>query len=848
MGRWTQRSGRRLLLAASIILALLEIPGAAELLRRPDPRIQLRHLTVMVVEPDGPGSRAGLRPGDVLVAVDGRTVYSPADQAALLHRAAGGSSTWTVRRGDTELDLELPLTESQGSRRWTVLVPSLSALCFVFLGFITYLRRDDALGRSFQICCLCFAAALSSPPATSSIGLARLIAGLRDVASLLLPLYLLRLVLLFPEGIAPHRRPNPWLRRILWPAILLAPLHLFGALRCDHPLAAALVDPLLLVTSLVFAVALTTALVVFLRKSRGTHDWAYDSRIRLAGWGLVLGFGPLLLTTVGKQFAPDRFRGVEDFTLLALPLVPASFSIALQRSGSIDLAYMLRQALAALLIAAGTIGIVVTVFALGKPFFPPHLRESAYLALLAVVPVAALFAHLPTRWIDRALYPEQARVRNISSVLGKALAQERDPELVVELFLDGVCEIAETDSVAFYECSPNGWRLEAGDPDYPRELSADSVLGRELLRGEEMIRLRDVEPRLDEEGRVWIERADMRVAGRLLAHGESLGLVCVGPRHHGQSYGPLQLFHLGSLARQAAHALENAILHQGDLQRERVRTELELAAQIQDRLLPQEDLHAGCLEISGRTLSCREVGGDLFDHFELSDGRIVVAVSDAVGKGIPASLLASGVRTAVRETVRPDLDLGDAMVAINRHVHGMTSTGHFIALFAAVLDPQTGVMEYCVAGAEPALWVRRKNRPEWLNRGGPVLGIDPKATYPCGIVRLGAGDLVIPYTDGLTDEEDAEERPFGRVGLLNCLSNVSAMTSVDIRDHILRALQAHAGPGEAVDDTTLVVIRRNDFGTHGTLDAPVGVNVTDRRATGGEVGTGQSSMTAKEVR
>ena len=106
-----------------------------------------------------------------------------------------------------------------------------------------------------------------------------------------------------------------------------------------------------------------------------------------------------------------------------------------------------------------------------------------------------------------------------------------------------------------------------------------------------------------------------------------------------------------------------------------------------------------------------------------------------------------------------------------------------------------------------------------MNRGGPVLGVDPEANYPCGIVRLSAGDLVIPYSDGVVDEEDEAERPFGRHGLLKAVSDSTRVSSAAIRDHILNSVQAHAGSSEAVDDTTLVVIRRTENAHHGMLDA-----------------------------
>jgi hypothetical protein len=457
MGRRTHRSVRRLLLAASFVLVLLEIPGAIELLRQPDPQIRLRHLTVMVAEPGGSGFDAGIRPGDELIAVDGVIVHSRADYKAALHRNDRGTSRWTVARGVDRIDIEVTLPPSVTRRDPALLFPTISGLCFLFLGFITYLRRDDALGKSFQICCLCFAASLGTPPGTGSVFLARLGAGLQDVAGLLLPLYLLRFVILFPEGTPHGELPQPILRRVLWPAFVLAPAHLLGALVPDNPVAIAIYDAVLLATALVFGLALASVLVVFLRKARGSRDWAYGSRMRLAAGGLVLGFGPLLLMTLGNQFAPDRVQGFGQLAILALPLVPASFSMALLRSGSIDLAYLLRQSLAAAVLVLGVAGLALFIVGLGKPLLPDHLRDGAYIVLLLLIPLAAITAHLPARWIDHVLYPEQARVRAIAGRSGLRLASERDPATVIEVFPEGLRKIAESDAAALYAPAKNGW-------------------------------------------------------------------------------------------------------------------------------------------------------------------------------------------------------------------------------------------------------------------------------------------------------------------------------------------------------------------------------------------------------
>ena len=129
------------------------------------------------VVPDGAGARAGLRPEDELVAIDGHRLYSRADYSAFLHDRTVLPSRWSVNRDGTILDFEVSPPTAPVSQTWPVLVPTITGLCFVFLGFITYLRRDDGLGKSFHVFCLCFAGALATLPGTASVSLARLSAG-----------------------------------------------------------------------------------------------------------------------------------------------------------------------------------------------------------------------------------------------------------------------------------------------------------------------------------------------------------------------------------------------------------------------------------------------------------------------------------------------------------------------------------------------------------------------------------------------------------------------------------------------------------------------------------------------
>lgn len=822
------RAGRRLLLAMAPLLLVLEVPGAFELLQRPDLGFQLQLDTLMEVEPDSPAARAGLRVGDRLLRIDGERAFGHADVLAALARPRTTASVEIeVRRANTRVVTSVPLSRGAVEGRSLDLLMSFSALCFLFLGFATYLRRDDALGRTFFVTCLLLAFPFLDLPSFPQPGVMRFVQGIRDACQLLMPAFLLRFVFLFPEGPVASRRQRRFEFGVLVPALLLAPLHVISASLVHVPAVRSIEAALLLATVLLFAGYVLASLVVFGRKIQRLDSFAMRTKLRLALLGLVAGVGPLTLMAVVRQFQPAYTGPWADLAVLALPLVPASFSVALLRSGAIDLAYFVRQFLIAVFL---TLPIVVVAWLLAgvtEPYLPPRWRALLYVGVLVAIPLGSLLVRAPARtisvWVDRILYPEQQRVRQSSYRLGQRLSEILAPDAVLELLVQGVGESMGAVHCSVHERQADAWVQTCPPRDAPGMLPAHSAIAERLERSRDLVAI-DSGPRarrhlLDAPSWKWIDLVGAQVVAPLNVGGEMIGVLALGPRRSGGSYGAVHLYHLSVVCRQAAAALQNARLHEEDLARERVRTELDLARRIQERLLPQAPLRRQGLELCGRTESCRAVGGDLFDYFELSDGRVVAVVADAAGKGIPASLLTSGLRTAVRETMRPGLEIEEAVAHVNRHVHGMTAQGNFIAMFAAVLEPQTGLLEYCVAGIEPPVWVRADlGRAELLSQGGAVLGIDPQARYRSGTLRLAPGDSLLIYTDGAIDEEDAQGHEFGRERLRATALAHRESGAQTLLETLLDRLHAHRS-GEAVDDTTLMVVRRSRSAPAGMDDA-----------------------------
>lgn len=826
--RTRNRVGRRLLLAMAPLLLVLEVPGAFELLQRPNLGFKLKHATLMQVEPSGPAARAGLQVGDELLTVGGERVYGHADMLSALTRHQNATVLDVeVERGNTRVLTTLSIDARAREGRSLDLLMSLSALCFLLLGFATYLRRDDALGRTFFLACLLLAFPFLDLPSFPQPWVMRTIQGVRDACQTLMPAFLLRFLFLFPEGppaSARRRKVENW---VLAPAFVLAPVHAVLALWIHEPALLPLEEVLLGASVMLFAVYVLASLVVFARKIQRLDRFEMRTKLRLALLGLVAGVGPLTLMAVVRHFHPSYSGPWGDLAVLALPLLPASFSVALLRTGAVDLAYFVRQVLIAVFLALPIVVAAWLLAGVTEPYLSSQWRALLYVAVLVSIPLASVLVRAPARtissWVDRVLYPEQQRVRECSERLGQRLSDILSADAVLSAFVEGVAECMGATAVSVHERRDDAWVQTRPESPAPRPLPVPASIAQRIDRSRDLLAVdhgrRERRTSLDRMSWAWIDQTRAHVVAPLNVGGETIALVAIGPPARGARYGAVHLYHLSVLCRQAAAALQNARLHEDDLARERVRTELGLARQIQQRLLPQQPLRREGLEICGRTESCRAVGGDLFDYFELSDGRLVVAVADAAGKGIPASLLTSGLRTAVRETMRPGLPVEHAVAHINRHVHGMTGQGHFIAMFVAVIEPHSGLLEYCVAGIEPPLWVRADlGRTEQLTQGGPVLGIDPQARYRSGTLRLAAGDSLLLYTDGAIDEEDETGEEFGRERLRETALAHRERGAEEILDALLGRLHAHRS-GEAVDDTTLMVVRRSRYARAGTNNA-----------------------------
>ena len=294
--------------------------------------------------------------------------------------------------------------------------------------------------------------------------------------------------------------------------------------------------------------------------------------------------------------------------------------------------------------------------------------------------------------------------------------------------------------------------------------------------------------------------------------GRRLGVLAVADKESRDGrvldFTPTDARLLSLFANQAAVAIETARLHREAIEKERIERELELAATIQKQILPRDLPAVAGLEIAAKNVPTRQVGGDYFDFFPLSGGRLAFVVSDVSGKGVPAALLVSTVHAAVHLQIDEAESVADLVSRIDRHLQRYAATRKFLTCFFGLLEPETGVLHYVSAGHNPALVRHASGDVQQLKATGVPIGMFPNASWKEETISLAAGDLLCVYTDGVTEAQNGAEEEFGLERLSRILEKDGASPPDALCRTIFDEIDAFVADAPQYDDETLLLARR----------------------------------------
>jgi sigma-B regulation protein RsbU (phosphoserine phosphatase) len=295
-----------------------------------------------------------------------------------------------------------------------------------------------------------------------------------------------------------------------------------------------------------------------------------------------------------------------------------------------------------------------------------------------------------------------------------------------------------------------------------------------------------------------------------------VGIISLGPKQSEEPFSTTDIRLLDSVAAQTGLALENgrltAAVAAEVAARAKQTRDIEIARTVQQRLFPQEYPPIPGLDYAGACRAALGVGGDYYDFIPLSPTQLGIAIGDVSGKGVPAALLMATLRAYLRgaQTIHHQPDLTDVMRNLNKLVFESSDANRYATFFYGELDLASRTLTYVNAGHNPPMLFRHADGGREalrLDVGGPVVGLMEECNYRQACVTLGSGDVLVAYTDGISEAMNAADEEWGEDRLMDAVRPNRAEAARTLIDRLMVCADAFVAGAPQHDDMTLLIVR-----------------------------------------
>jgi sigma-B regulation protein RsbU (phosphoserine phosphatase) len=286
----------------------------------------------------------------------------------------------------------------------------------------------------------------------------------------------------------------------------------------------------------------------------------------------------------------------------------------------------------------------------------------------------------------------------------------------------------------------------------------------------------------------------------------TIGVLYLDSRERGAILSSATRVSLEAFATQAALAIDSARMYAQAAEQARLERDLKVAAEIQHGLLPEPRYRGATFDVAAVSIPCRTVGGDFFDYLDVPPDGFGFTLGDVAGKGPPAALLAVAVQSSFAAHAPVATDPAELMTRVNVALLRRAIEARFATMFHAVLYPD-GRLRYSNAGQEAPIVLRAGGAMEELEVGGPVLGLLSIASYEFAEIHLAPGDMVILFSDGVTEARDAQENEYGRERLIEVLGGLAGQDATRVLEDVMASVTQFALAAPQADDITALVLR-----------------------------------------
>jgi len=516
--------------------------------------------------------------------------------------------------------------------------------------------------------------------------------------------------------------------------------------------------------------------------------------------------------------------------LLIFPLTLA-YVIVVQRA--LDVRVVIRQGLQYGLAKTGirvlqaiAIALVIaTAFALGSN----ANRVGKVIVIAIAITIGFTIPRLAARlrhWTDRRFFREAYDAEQVLSELSDHVRGMVETKSLLETVATRIAETLHIHKVAVLLGTSDAYRpayaLGYGTPPdvaFPSDMGTIKVLqaqkepARIYLDDPDSWLYRD--PDVSEEDRAKLAQLHAELLLPLSARDKLLGFISLGPKRSDEPYSGSDVRLLKSVAAQTGLALENARLMSAIAeevaQRERLNREVEIAREVQERLFPQTLPPIQGLEYAGACRPALGVGGDYYDFLALPGGQLGIAIGDVSGKGIAAALMMASLQASLRgEATRAPDNLAALVSNVNRLVYEASASNRYATFFYAQYNPESSQLSYVNAGHNPPMLFHCANGTWQVSRletGGTVVGLMQTFPYEQSAVPMGAGDVLVAFTDGISEAMNDRDEEWGEEKLVETVKCCANLSAPEMITRIMQSADGFVAGARQHDDMTLVVRR-----------------------------------------
>jgi sigma-B regulation protein RsbU (phosphoserine phosphatase) len=791
---------------------------------------------------NSPAEKAGLRANDVITAIDGRNAVTPANCSQVLFQVwyeshPGETVELTIQRpGEAEpLTIAPVFRAAQGSgdtqslvRRSAVEIIGFYPILFLIVGVsVLFLRFEDS---SAWLLALLFAGFITEADLPLSFALAphallNFLYGFAVIMRGVLPGLFYFFFAVFPVR-SPIDRKLPWLK---WALLTVGACMNWGGVRHGEwealPFINALGTPSHIELVRIFlgygTVLLGVASLIW--NVVGAPNIEDRRKLKVMLWGTLVGITPAVLFGLTYDLlsldTPFWARFVKATVLFLLPL---SFAYAVVKHRVMDIPVLLRRSARYLLVERGFTILIVLISVGITLWFGQAFSRRFSAGSRATIPIGATLgvllisgatqAHRQVRTrLDRAFFRSAYDAQQILENLAATALTVSDRPALAALLHQHIHEALHPMPLVVYLLSTRA-ELEAYAGAHPAEANTLSVTERVVRQL--AIAGAPLEPDPDSLRATPFEQlhAEILVPIGGSANGELQGVTVLGPRLSEEPYSARDKRLLASVASQAGIAMRSISLAEKMAERmdaeRRSEQEMQIARQVQSRLLPQEAPQLATLDCAGKCIQTRAVGGDYYDFLDFGSDKLGLVLADISGKGISGALLMANLQASLRGQYALALEnIPRLLRSVNGLFYRNTETNNYATMFFSIYDDANRRLQYVNCGHNPPMLLRSTGAIERLEATATVLGLFEEWDCTAAERQLAAGDVLLIYTDGISEaapNEEAEE--FGEDRLIAAMKAYCGKPAGEMLDGIIAKVQDFS-QGEQADDMTLIVAR-----------------------------------------